>query len=56
MRLLKYTQSIPYVPNLGGLLKLGDTPRPPAESILHLFFSGPLMLYTLLAGNIRKDY
>jgi heterodisulfide reductase subunit A-like polyferredoxin len=27
-------------PNLGGLLKLGDTPRPPVASILHLFFNG----------------
>ncbi len=29
----------PLIPDLGGLLKLGDTPRPPTGSILHLFFS-----------------
>jgi hypothetical protein len=29
-----------YPPILGDFLKLGDTPRPPAGSILHLFFSG----------------
>ncbi|MEE8619430.1 MAG: hypothetical protein V3S84_04825, partial [Dehalococcoidales bacterium] len=29
----------PISPSLGGLLGLGDTPRPPAVSILHLFFS-----------------
>ena len=28
-----------YPPIFGGLLKLGDTPRPPATSVLHLFFS-----------------
>ena len=28
-----------YPPIFGGLLKLGDTPRPTAGSILHLFFS-----------------
>ncbi len=27
-------------PILGDFLKLGDTPRPPAGSILHLFFIG----------------
>jgi hypothetical protein len=43
-------------PKLGGLVKLGDTTRPPAGSILHLFFSGLLILYNLLAGKIRKDY
>ena len=31
---------LPISLNLGGLLKLGDTPRPPAGSILHLFFNG----------------
>ena len=41
MRLLKWSQSTPYIPQiLGDFLKLGDTPRPPAGSILHLFFSG----------------
>jgi len=30
----------PIYSNLGGLLKLGDTPRPPAGSILYLFSSG----------------
>ena len=34
-------------PNLGGLLKLGDTPRPPAGSILHLFYSGLDIVYQL---------
>ena len=29
-----------YPPILGDFLKLGDTPRPPAGSILHLFFYG----------------
>jgi hypothetical protein len=33
-----------YPPILGGFLKLEDTPRPPAGSILHLFFSG-LIIY-----------
>ena len=28
-----------YPPILGDFLNLGDTPRPPAGSILHLFFS-----------------
>src|SRR4030042_5854674 len=27
-------------PALGGILKLGGTPRPPAGSFLHLFFGG----------------
>ena len=29
----------PYPPILGDFLNLGDTPRPPATSVLHLFFS-----------------
>ena len=29
-----------YPPVLGDFISLGDTPRPPAGSILHLFFSG----------------
>ena len=28
-----------YPPILGDFLNLGDTPRPPAGSVLHLFFS-----------------
>jgi hypothetical protein len=32
----------PDPPILGDFLKLEDTPRPPAGSILHLFFSGLL--------------
>ena len=31
----------PMSPNLGGLfMEMGDSPRPPAGSILHLSFSG----------------
>jgi hypothetical protein len=37
-----------YPPIFGGLLKLGNTPRPPAGSILHLFFSG-LIRYRFVA-------
>jgi hypothetical protein len=32
-----------YPPVLGDFIKLGDTPRPPAGSILLLFFSGLLL-------------
>jgi hypothetical protein len=42
MKLLKYAQSTPYIPQDWGI-----TPRPPAGSILHLFFSG-------LYNNISK--
>jgi hypothetical protein len=40
-----------YPPVFGGLLKLRDTPRPPAVSILHLFFSG---LTSMLAAFTLK--
>ena len=39
-RLLKYSPLISKSPNLWGFLKLGDTPRPPTEYMMHLFFSG----------------
>ena len=39
----------PLTPDLGGLLKLGDTPRPTAGSILHLFFS---VLYIYSIDNL----
>ena len=37
----------PNPPNLGGLLKMEDTPGPPARSILHLFHSGLDIVYQL---------
>jgi hypothetical protein len=39
----------PVSPNLGGNWRLGDTPRPPAGRILHLFFGG-----TFRVGDARK--
>jgi len=39
---------------LGDFLKLGDAPRPPAGSILHLFFSG-LNKWVLLVFSIKGD-
>ena len=40
-------------PILGGVLKLGDTTRPPAGSILHLFFDSLLMLMKNVAEKER---
>jgi hypothetical protein len=48
-----------YPPILGDFLRLGDTPRPPAGCILHLFFSGLLenvdivMINFLYPPNLR---
>jgi hypothetical protein len=43
--MLKYSQSAPYIPHSWGtFLNLGDTPRPPPESILLLFFNIVIML------------
>ena len=44
-----------YPPVLGNFLKLGDTPRPPAECILHLFFSNLLILIFQHPGSRSYD-
>ena len=38
----------PNLPILGDFLKLGDTPRPPTGSILHLFISGLRIMAILI--------
>ena len=41
LKMLKESLSTPYIPqSWGTLFRLGDTPRPPPGSILHLFLRG----------------
>jgi hypothetical protein len=42
-----------YPPILGDFLELGDTPRPPAGSILHLFFGG-LTIFSTIFGETAE--
>ena len=45
-----YSQSTPYISqSWGTFLKPGDTPSPPAGSILHLFFIGLIPTATAIA-------
>ena len=44
----------PLIPQSWGIyLNLGDTPRPPAGSILHLFFSGLYSISIMLSLIVR---